>query len=90
MPIYHQLGKFPQKRHTQFRKEDGNLYYEQLFGTIGFVGMSSLLYQVHRPTRIKSLGESIPFLPEIAIEKNISPTVSYFPPQESAIVARAG
>lgn len=73
MPIYHKLGKFPQKRHTQFRKDDGNLYYEQLFGTIGFIGMSSLLYQVHRPTRIKSIGEAIPFAPEIVIEKNISP-----------------
>ena len=36
MPFYHKLGKIPPKRHTQFRKEDGSLYYEQLFGTIGF------------------------------------------------------
>ena len=47
MPIYHKLGKIPQKRHTQFRKENGELYYEQLFGTIGFDGMSSLMYQIH-------------------------------------------
>jgi homogentisate 1,2-dioxygenase len=73
MPIYHKLGKFPQKRHTQFRKEDGGLYYEQLFGTIGFAGMSSLLYQVQRPTRIHHIGEAIPFAPEIAVEKNITP-----------------
>jgi len=50
MPMYHRLGKFPQKRHTQFEKPDGGLYYEQLFGTIGFDGMSSLLYHIHRPT----------------------------------------
>jgi homogentisate 1,2-dioxygenase len=73
MPIYHKLGKFPQKRHTQFRKEDGGLYYEQLFGTIGFAGMSSLLYQVQRPTRIHNIGEAVPFMPEILIEKNITP-----------------
>lgn len=73
MPIYHKLGKFPQKRHTQFRKEDGGLYYEQLFGTIGFAGMSSLLYQVHRPTRIQSIGEPMHMNPMIAIEKNIAP-----------------
>jgi homogentisate 1,2-dioxygenase len=73
MPIYHKLGKFPQKRHTQFRKEDGGLYYEQLFGTIGFAGMSSLLYQVQRPTRIHNIGEAVPFTPEILIEKNITP-----------------
>ncbi|MDG1981281.1 MAG: homogentisate 1,2-dioxygenase, partial [Flavobacteriaceae bacterium] len=41
MPFYHKLGKIPPKRHTQFRKEDGSLYYEQLFGTIGFDGMST-------------------------------------------------
>ena len=40
MPIYHKLGKIPDKRHTQFRKPDGSLYAEQLFGTIGFDGMS--------------------------------------------------
>jgi len=73
MPIYHKLGKFPQKRHVQFRKPDGSLYYEQLFGTIGFAGMSSLLYQVHRPTRIASFGEPIPFAPVAAVEKNMLP-----------------
>ena len=39
MPRYHSLGKIPPKRHTQFRKPDGSLYSEQLFGTIGFDGM---------------------------------------------------
>jgi nucleotide-binding universal stress UspA family protein len=41
MPIYHKLGKLPSKRHTQFRNDKGDLYYEQLFGTIGFDGMSA-------------------------------------------------
>ena len=27
MPRYHKLGKFPHKRHTAFRKEDGNIKY---------------------------------------------------------------
>ena len=36
MPFYHKLGKIPPKRHTQGRKKDGKLYYEQLFGTIWF------------------------------------------------------
>ena len=39
MPLYHTLGKIPSKRHTQFRKPNGELYYEQLFGTVGFDGM---------------------------------------------------
>ena len=71
MPIYHKLGDFPQKRHTQFRKPDGGLYYEQLFGTEGFHGHSSLLYQVHRPTQVKEIKKSYSVAPEIAIDKNI-------------------
>nr|WP_298794047.1 homogentisate 1,2-dioxygenase [uncultured Allomuricauda sp.] len=72
MPIYHKLGKIPQKRHTQFTKPDGGLYYEQLFGTIGFDGMSSLLYQNHRPTQVKEIGKAIDVRPKIAVEKNIT------------------
>lgn len=73
MPIYHKLGQFPQKRHVQFRKPDGNLYYEQLFGTIGFAGMSSLLYHLQRPTRIASFGASKPMAPQAAVSNNIQP-----------------
>ncbi|GMN06041.1 homogentisate 1,2-dioxygenase [Croceitalea sp. MTPC5] len=72
MPIYHKLGKFPQKRHTQFEKPDGSLYYEQLFGTIGFDGMSSLSYHVHRPTQVKEIGEALDMSPKIAVAKNIT------------------
>jgi homogentisate 1,2-dioxygenase len=71
MPFYHALGKIPPKRHTVMRQEHGGLYYEQLFGTIGFDGMSSLLYHVHRPTQVKEILESIDTTPEIAIEKNM-------------------
>ena len=38
MPSYHRLGQIPPKRHTQFRKPDGTLYNEELFGTEGFSG----------------------------------------------------
>jgi len=71
MPIYHKLGTFPQKRHTQFEKPNGGLYYEQLFGTEGFHGHSSLLYQVHRPTQVKEILQSYSVEPKIAIGKNI-------------------
>ena len=73
MPFYHQLGKIPHKRHTVFEKPTGGLYYEQLFGTEGFHGMSSLLYHVHRPTMISHVGQSIDVAPKAAIDKNISP-----------------
>lgn len=71
MPIYHRLGKFPQKRHTQFRKADGELYYEQLFGTIGFDGMSSLLYHIHRPTQVKEIIGKTDVNPKISEAKTI-------------------
>lgn len=71
MPIYHSLGSFPQKRHTQFRKPDGGLYYEQLFGTIGFDGMSTLMYQKHRPTMVREIRSEVDVSPQIAVEKTI-------------------
>lgn len=71
MPIYHKLGTIPQKRHTQFEKPEGGLYYEQLFGTEGFHGHSSLLYHVHRPTQVKEILKSYSVEPKIAIDKNI-------------------
>lgn len=71
MPIYHTLGKIPPKRHTQFEKPNGGIYYEQLFGTIGFDGMSSLLYHIHRPTMVTEIGETVDMTPKIAVEKNI-------------------
>jgi homogentisate 1,2-dioxygenase len=73
MPVYHRLGQIPPKRHTQFRKSNGELYYEQLFGTVGFDGMSSLMYHLHRPTIIRSMGETLDLRPQIAVQHNITP-----------------
>jgi homogentisate 1,2-dioxygenase len=73
MPVYHRLGQIPPKRHTQFRKPNGELYYEQLFGTVGFDGMSSLMYHLHRPTIIRSMGEALDLRPQIAVQHNITP-----------------
>lgn len=72
MPIYHRLGNIPSKRHIQFEKPTGGLFYEELFGTIGFDGMSSLLYHHHRPTQVKEILESISTAPKIAVDKNIA------------------
>lgn len=73
MPFYHELGSIPHKRHTIFRKPDGGLYYEQLFGTEGFHGMSSLLYHVHRPTMIREVRPAVDVTPVAAIKKHITP-----------------
>ena len=69
MPYYHTLGKLPHKRHTQFRKEDGSLYSEQLFSTEGFSNDYSLLYHTHPPTQIIHTDEAINVMPIVAEEK---------------------
>ena len=55
MPIYHRLGEIPRKRHIAFRQPDGSLYAEELMGNKGFVGPSSLLYHLRRPTQVLSV-----------------------------------
>ena len=71
MPFYHQLGKIPHKRHTVFRQENGELYHEQLFGTVGFDGMSTLMYHIQPPTVVKEILGQTDITPEVAIEKNM-------------------
>lgn len=73
MPFYHKLGKIPAKRHIQFRKENGELYYEELFCTAGFAGMYSNMYHVHRPTMIKSYGERYSVAPKLVDKNNVKP-----------------
>ncbi|GCD76706.1 homogentisate 1,2-dioxygenase [Thermaurantimonas aggregans] len=72
MPFYYTLGKIPPKRHTVFRKPDGSLYYEQLFGTEGFSGVSSLLYHIYRPTMVKEIHRAIDLTPKAAVTHNIT------------------
>jgi homogentisate 1,2-dioxygenase len=57
MPIYHHLGEIPPKRHSVFRRSDGNLHSEELIGNKGFVGPSSLLYHLRPPTRVLRVQE---------------------------------
>ncbi|MBP6038644.1 MAG: homogentisate 1,2-dioxygenase [Flavobacterium sp.] len=71
MPIYHKLGEIPRKRHTQFRKPNGDLYYEQLFGTVGFDGMSTNSYHEQRPTQVKEIRKQYSVAPKIAKSNNI-------------------
>ena len=71
MPRYNKLGNIPHKRHTVFKKNNGSIHYEELFGTIGFDGMSSLLYHLHRPTQVKEIVSSYSIAPEIAVDKDL-------------------
>jgi homogentisate 1,2-dioxygenase len=87
MPHYYTLGKIPHKRHTQFRREDGALYSEQLFSTEGFSNDYTLLYHVHPPTEIIATDEPYDVQPHIAEEKmlkhrsfegfNVKPTADF-------------
>ncbi len=52
MPYYTKLGLLPQKRHVQFRRPDGCLYSEEVFGTEGFVGPTTTMYHIHPPTQV--------------------------------------
>ena len=71
MPRYHKLGSIPAKRHTIYKSKEGAFYYEELFGTIGFEGMSSLIYHTHRPTQVKKIIKSYDIRPKIAVKNNM-------------------
>lgn len=71
MPVYQSIGHVPKKRHVVFRQKDGSLYHEELFGTEGFSGTSSLVYHLNPPTMVKEMGEPYSVRPEIAIEDNL-------------------
>ena len=71
MPRYHKLGDIPGKRHTVFKSKSGDFYYEELFGTIGFDGMSSLMYHTQRPTQIKEIVKTYSVSPKAAIQNNM-------------------
>ncbi len=71
MPVYQRVGLIPSKRHVVFRQPDGSLYHEELFGTEGFAGMSSLVYHLHPPTMVKEHGTPYSVRPTIAIEDNL-------------------
>ncbi|WP_299010103.1 homogentisate 1,2-dioxygenase [uncultured Shewanella sp.] len=51
MPFYIKQGQIPDKRHIQFRKENGELYREELFSTHGFANIYSNKYHHNMPTK---------------------------------------
>lgn len=71
MPVYQSVGQVPKKRHVVFRQKDGKLYHEELFGTEGFSGTSSLVYHLNPPTMVKEMGTPYSVRPEIAMEDNL-------------------
>jgi homogentisate 1,2-dioxygenase len=61
MPYYTRMGQIPSKRHTQFRRPDGELYTEEVVGAEGFSGISAIAYHIHQPTIVDRIGDSIPY-----------------------------
>ena len=57
MPFYQTRGEIPTKRHTQFRDDTGNLYWEELISREGFSHMYSNVYHIHPPTSVEAVGE---------------------------------
>lgn len=68
---YYSLGQIPQKRHTQFRKPNGELYSEELFSTEGFSDLSSLLYRCNPPTQIVQVGDPVNVEPKTIHSKQL-------------------
>jgi len=71
MPYYQSHGYVPEKRHVVTRQENGDLYHEELVGTEGFSGTSSLVYHLHPPTMVLDMGAPYTVKPKIAIEENL-------------------
>ncbi len=53
MPYYRRVGEVPAKRHVRVPSGDGGWLAEELMGTAGFAGGSSLLYHRHSPSAIE-------------------------------------
>lgn len=74
MSFYYTLGKIPAKRHTIFRKPNGELYTEELVSTHGFSSTYSLVYHCYPPTLVKQINEPYSVEPKIAREKHLKHT----------------
>ena len=70
---YYSLGEIPHKRHTQFRKKNGELYKEELFSTEGFSDMYSILYHCNPPTQITQVEEPFSVKPKTIHDKQLKP-----------------
>ena len=68
---YFTLGHVPPKRHTQFRKPNGDLYQEELFSTEGFSDTYSTLYHCNPPTQIVQVGDPYSVAPTIIEDKQL-------------------
>ena len=52
MPFYIERGEIPSKRHITFKKDNGELYREELFSTHGFSNIYSNKYHHNMPSKV--------------------------------------
>jgi len=91
MAYYTKLGQLPKKRHVQFRRPDGALYSEELFGTEGFVGPTSTLYHIHPPTQVtgwKTLYKTVPEYVETDVMRMRHLKTANMPPKGDPVTGR--
>ncbi len=96
MPPYLRVGAVPAKRHTVFRRPDGQLYSEELVSTEGFSEVYSLVYHHYPPTRVAAIGTPVSAEPKIALAKNmqhrslrgfqVAPTDDYLASRQPVLV----
>jgi homogentisate 1,2-dioxygenase len=73
MPFYRRVGEVPRKRHTAFRSPAGSLYAEELVGSRGFSGPSSLLYHLRPPSAATSFRKLRDLRLEAAADRGLAP-----------------
>jgi len=71
MPQYHSLGDFPIKRLIVAQSKSWNLLQEELVGTQGFEGLSSFVYHIYSPSRVRQKDVSYSETPKIASENGL-------------------
>ena len=56
MPFYQTRGLIPPKRHTVFKRNVDQIYYEELISREGFSSVYSNAYHLRMPTRVIKMG----------------------------------
>ncbi|MCE9618891.1 MAG: homogentisate 1,2-dioxygenase [Planctomycetes bacterium] len=91
MAYYTSMGQVPAKRHIQFRRPDGALYSEEVFGTEGFSGPTSTLYHIHPPTQVigwETLYETKPVYVEQSVMRMRHVKTAAMPPKGDPVTGR--
>jgi homogentisate 1,2-dioxygenase len=55
VPYYQRAGTLPQKHFTTLRSNDGAMYHEELFTSLGFAAETALLYRLRSPSSAISI-----------------------------------